>query len=172
MILIEHLGRRLLVESADGYDGATVLAANVTAPPPFVTAGDLLDDGSVPLDMLKAEKWEHVKALRDQHKAAGVTVPNVGRIQTDDVSSQNITGLVVMAQVAIANSQPYSEPFTLADNSVVALDAPGMISMGVAVGRYVAAVYARGRALRDAIEAATNAASLDAIDISSGWPQT
>lgn len=129
-------------------------------------------DGNIfiAVDDQRAALWERAKALRDQHKVAGVTIANVGTVQTDDVSTQNITGLVVMAQVAIANGQPFSEPFTLADNSVVTFDAAGMIGMGVAVGQFVSAVYARARDLRTQLDAATTLEALAAIDVTAGWP--
>jgi hypothetical protein len=149
-------GERQNVDDGDlsAYDGWTVVGS-----------------WTVPLDVLQAAAWERVKALRDQHKAAGVTVANVGPVQTDDVSTANITGLVVMANVALAQQTAFSEPFTLADNTVVTFDAPGMIAMGVAVGQYVAAVYARARALRDQIFAAdVTADALAAIDVTAGWP--
>lgn len=151
-----------------GYPGWSI-AAEHDGPPP---EDGVIVDGAwiVPLAVLQARAIAGVNAIRAERKAAGCTVPGVGAVQTDEVSTQNITGLVVMAQVAIANAQQFSEPFTLADNSVVTLDGPGMIGMGVAVGQYVAAVYARGRALRDAINAAMTADELSAIDITAGWP--
>lgn len=125
----------------------------------------------LPLVDLQDDLWKHVKALRVTKKAAGVLVPNIGLVQTDDTSTQNINGLVTMAQVTMSQQPPFNEPFTLADNTVVALNATQMITLGVAVGRYMAAVYARARDLRAQIYAdSATAESLAAIDITVGWP--
>jgi hypothetical protein len=51
----------------------------------------------------------------------------------------------------------------VADNSVVTLDAAGMIGVGMACGQYVASVFDRARVLREQIEAATSADQLDAL---------
>lgn len=152
------------------YVGWTMVAVGA----PFDPACEVVDGAwSLPLAVQQARLWERTKELRVERKAAGVTVAGAGQVQTDDVSAQNITGLVVMAQVAVANNMPFSEPFTMADNSVVDFDAPGMIAMGVAVGQYVAAVYARARDLRDAIFApGITVEGLAAIDVESGWPQS
>lgn len=122
------------------------------------------------LAMLQEERWNRVKAIRAERKAGGVTIPGIGTVQTDDESTSNITGLVVMAQVAISQGAAFAEPFTLADNSVHDFNAAGMIGMGVAVGQHVAAVYARARELRAAILAAPDAAALELIDVEGGWP--
>jgi hypothetical protein len=174
---------RHAVDEAEWANGASVLDAGGNETNPYVGWTQVADgspprdgaeivDGAwvVPLQLLQDEKWEEVKALRTAKKEAGVAVPNIGTVQTDDISTQNITGLVVMANLAIAQSQPFSEPFTMADNTVVVLDGPTMVSMGVAVGQYVSEVYARARDLREAIYAAADEATLDAIDVEGGWP--
>ncbi|MEN9924073.1 MAG: hypothetical protein RL268_199 [Pseudomonadota bacterium] len=120
----------------------------------------------------KAALWEQVKANRDAMTDApgAVTQTPLGSVQVDAKSKQNINGLVTMALIAKGAGAPFSEPFTLADNSVATLNADQMIGLGVAVGKYVAAVHEVARALRDAIEAAATHAALDAIDIGAGWP--
>jgi hypothetical protein len=127
----------------------------------------------LPLEDLQADLWKSVKAMRADKKAAGTPIPGIGTVQTDDVSTQNITGLVTMAQIAASTQQPFSEPFTLADNTVVDLDAAQMVALGVAVGKYVSDVYAKARELREVIHASdVTPADLSALDITVGWPQT
>lgn len=125
-----------------------------------------------PLADLKLAKWGSVKAIRDAlENGPNAAAPTpFGAVDCDDTSKIKINGLVVMAQIAIANSAPFSETFTLADNSTVQLSATQMIQMGLAVGQYVSQVHARARTLREAVEAAADAGELAAIDITTGWP--
>ena len=76
-----------------------------------------------------------------------------------------------MAMLALQNAQPFLQPFTMQDNSVVDHDAAQMITAGVAVGQHVSDCHAVARTLRDAIDAATTIAEVDAIDIEgANWP--
>lgn len=124
----------------------------------------------LPLDDAKAMVWTEAKAARDQHENGGVTIAGVGTFQSDAISREYINGAVLMAQIAIAQSQPYSINWTLADNSVVTLDAAAMIGVGVAAGQHVAACHAVAQGLRAAIETADNVDALDLIDLEAGWP--
>lgn len=152
----------------DAYDGWTVIANG--SPP---RDGAVIQDGTwiVPLSLLQDEKWEQVKALRADKENGSAPTP-VGAVQCDDTSKLKISGIVQMAQIAMAAGQPFAEEFTLTDNSVVTLDATTAIGLGVAVGQYVSAIYANARALRDAIYAAADETALAAIDVSAGWPSS
>lgn len=154
MILIELNGERQLVESLDGYDGCTVLGET---------------DDPRTLEQRQADLWDEVKAKREIIETGTAPTP-LGAVQIDEQSKLKINGLVTMAMLAEQQAQTFSEEFTIADNSVVALDAPATIAMGVAVGQFVSDTYARARELRDAIDAATDIAGLEAIDIETGWP--
>jgi len=123
------------------------------------------------LDVLRLTKWEAVKVLRDDAINGGVNVAGIGPFQSDEISRGYITGAVVMAQTALANSQPFAMDWTLADNSVASLDGPTMIAVGIAVGQHIAACHERAQVLRAAIESAANTAALAAIDITTGWPE-
>ena len=57
-----------------------------------------------------------------------------------------------------------------ADNSHVAMDAPTLYAFGRAVAAYVSACVLTLRAIKDAIAAATDQATLDAIDVAAGYP--
>lgn len=120
----------------------------------------------------KLAKWEVVKAIRDAKELAddAVAPTPFGPVQCDDRSKLKISGLVQMALIAKSAGQPFSEGFTMADNSVVTLTADMAIGMGIATGRFVSSLHERARALRTAIEAAQDHAALDAIDIGAGWP--
>jgi hypothetical protein len=123
----------------------------------------------VALDIQQAEAWEHVKATREAKLQLAET--DFGTAQTDVASMVKISGLVQMATIAKAAEAPFSEVFTMADNSEVTLDADQMIGFGVEVGTHIAAVHARGRELRAAIFAEDiTTEGLASIDLEAGWP--
>lgn len=153
-----------------------------TSPSQTVIEGEpeLVDDqwtqtwatAPVPLDERKAAMWQQVKARRaslTDDPGATVATP-AGVVQSDSKSQQNILGLVQMAVLANISAQPFAADFTLADNTVVTLNASQMIGLGVAVGQHVQAVYAQATALRQVIEAAEDHEALDLIDVEAGWP--
>lgn len=124
------------------------------------------------IDDRKASLWIEAKRLREaltDTPGAEAETP-FGTVQVDAKSKQNVNGLVTMALIAQGASAQFSSDFTLADNSVVTLDAPKMIGLGVAIGRYVDAVYSHARVLRDALVKAVDHKELDAIDVTAGWP--
>lgn len=122
------------------------------------------------LEDAKLAKWAEVKELRDILEQGPAPTP-LGNVQTDDASKIKISGLVQMAQIAISALEPFTEHFTMADNTVVEVDALEMISIGVAAGQYVSAVHATARALRVAITACTTIEEVEAVDVEgAGWP--
>lgn len=118
----------------------------------------------------KLEMVESIKAIRDTHIAGGTTVQGIGVFDSDDAARLNITGAVVMAQVAIAANQPFSMSWKLANNTLVTLNATQMIAVGIAAGTHVAACHARAQVLGVAVQNAADHAALDAININIGWP--
>lgn len=60
--------------------------------------------------------------------------------------------------------------FTRWDNTPVDLDATTMGEVGDAVLLYAAQVHKAGVAVRDAIEVAGDAAAVEAIDVTAGYP--
>ena len=113
---------------------------------------------------------EQVKARRDQAIEAGCGVDGIGTFDTDAVSRSNINGAVTGAMIAQLAEQPFAIGWKLADNSIVQLNGPQMIAVGVAVLTRVSAAHANAQALGTAIGAAGDFAALDAIDIGAGWP--
>jgi len=124
----------------------------------------------LPIDEAKATLWNAAKSHREQRENGGVTIPGVGTVQSDAISRGYINGAVLMAQIALTQSQPYAINWTLADNSVVTLDALGMIAVGVAAGQHVAACHAAAQAIRASIDAAEDHAALAVIDVEAGYP--
>jgi len=95
---------------------------------------------------------------------AAVCATPAGIVQCDEASRGLITGAVVTAMCATQAGQPFSVVWTLADNTHVTLDAPGMIGMGMAVSRYVAQCHYHKVQLKAAIDAG------DAPELEVGWP--
>lgn len=118
----------------------------------------------------KVAMVETIKTIRDANIAGGVNVAGVGVFDSDDTARLNITGAVVMAQVAIAAGSPFSMSWKLANNSIVTLNATQMISVGIAAGTHVAACHARAQALGISVQGAADHTALDAIDLNAGWP--
>lgn len=108
-----------------------------------------------------AARQRIVKA-RDAATAAGFTC-NGQQYDSDPTSIQRINAAVTLAMLALQNSQPFTMDWTLADNTVTTLDAPGMIAVGTACGQFVAALFDKARSLQDQIAAATTADQMDAI---------
>lgn len=106
--------------------------------------------------------WERIKAARAAAESAGFLFNGV-RYDSDPASLQRISSAVTLAMLAQSAGQPFAIDWTVADNSVVALDAAGIIGVGLACGQYIAGVFGRARALREQIEATTTADELDAI---------
>lgn len=117
------------------------------------------------LEQHKAAKWIEIKQARDAAEYGGFDVPGVGRFDSDAVSVGKITGAVTLAQLA---PEAYTVDWTLADNSVVTLDAAGMAGVGIALGQHVAAVHATGRLLREQIEGSNSVRFVRRVL----WPQS
>jgi hypothetical protein len=94
--------------------------------------------------------------------------------QIDADSRTNIAAMGIMALGSITDpaNSPWPSGFywVAADNSHVAMDAPTMYAFGRAVAAYVSACVLRLRAIKDAIAAAPDQATLAAIDVTAGYP--
>lgn len=109
------------------------------------------------------------------------------RFDYDDESQKRITGAGALAHIAITLGgkapndprwhdsalTPATEDFAwiAADNSLMPMDAQTVIAFGQAAGAWESAHIFAARALKDAIEAASDEAALSSIDINSGWPE-
>ena len=110
----------------------------------------------------KAKTWERIKVARAAAESAGF-IFNGMRYDSDPLSLQRISSAVTLAMLAQSAGQPFAIDWTVADNTVVPLDAAGMIGVGLTCGQYVASVFDRARVLREQIDAATTADQLDAL---------
>lgn len=117
------------------------------------------------LDELKGDKWAEIKSAREAVFNAPLVTPH-GTFDSDSRGRSNITDAVLMAQALTATGSPVSIDFTLADNTVVTLNAEQMIEVGLYLGAKVQGAYAVSRTLRAAIDAATTSAEVQAVS----WP--
>lgn len=124
---------------------------------------------SINPDAQKPAVWTMVKAKRDEVIDGGTSTP-AGVVDSDELSRSNIAGATLAAIIAKQASQAFSIEWTLADNSVVSLDADQMIALGVAAMSHVSLAHDRARDLRSEIEATSDLVDLLTLDIETGWP--
>lgn len=119
---------------------------------------------------LKAAARATINAERNAREQGGF--PYAGRIIDSDMASCiRIAGAASAAQAALAQQQPFSVDWTCADNSVLSLDAAGVIGMLAALAVHSDAMHQHARILKAQIDAAQDAAAVEAIDIDAGWPE-
>lgn len=116
----------------------------------------------------KEAKRQAVNAVRRRMENAVAPTP-FGAVECDVDSRGKINGAAVMAMLAIQAGQPFSINWTMADNSVQALNAQEMIALGQAVGAYIAGLHAIGSAKKAAVDACSSVAELQAMDVDEGW---
>lgn len=115
---------------------------------PFAPGAIVLDQ-MVTLENAKDRTWNRMKLIRDAKEAEPFEF-NGWLFDSDKVK---VTGAAFAAFMAHTAGQPYSINFTLADNSVVVLNAQQMMGAGVALLSRIDAVHQIGRTLRDLIYA-------------------
>jgi hypothetical protein len=120
-----------------------------------------------PLAGIRQAQIAAINAERDRREQS--SFPYMGkRIDSDPVSVQRISVAAATAQMALAQGVPFSLEWTCADNSLLPLDAAGVLGMMQALGAYGLSLHMHARALKDAVNASDDPAS---IDTSSGWPE-
>lgn len=125
-------------------------------------SGDLYWADPRSLAELRLAKWEEIKAARGARLAG--TFSAIGHLF--DVDLQNLTGAALDALMAQQLNEPYAQPWVLADNTVLVLDAAQQITVARACKAYVAGLWAISVQLRAAIDATADAQALAAI----AWP--
>ena len=113
------------------------------------------------LPQLRDAKWAEVKAARDAQEAS--SFPYMGkRIDSNLVSVSRINTAAKKAEDALQNQRQFAIVWTCADNTLLELDAEGMIGMPLALADYSGRLHAAAAALRVQIYAA-NLEALSAI---------
>jgi hypothetical protein len=115
----------------------------------------------------RAQVIEQINAERDRREQS--TFPYLGKqVDSDPVSVQRITVASSTAQMALAASVPFEVNWACADNSLLTLDAMGVLGMMQALGSHGLALHMYGRGLKAQAEASEEPES---IDILTGWPE-
>jgi hypothetical protein len=135
------------------------------------------DKGYVPytpsLAYRQAAKLAAAQAVFDALIAAGFTYGGV-RSQIDSDSQVQLAAMSLMALGSITDpaNSPWPAGFywVAADNSHVSMDAPTTYAFGRAVAGYVSACILRLRAIKNMIATAADQPTLDAIDVTAGYP--
>ena len=151
--------------------------------PDEVTAGWCLKDGDwvAPkqiLDresILRATKLSAISASADALLSAGAPVASGLHIALDDGSRADLTAMASTATAASAGAvswpESYSRGWITIENLRIPLATPADgLALAASVGDWYAAVVQHRRDQKDAALAAGDAAALDAIDPSAGWP--
>jgi hypothetical protein len=130
-----------------------------------IVSGDAPSLAEKQVSLLTKIVVERDKALHGGYPATGL-----GVFQTDDVSIRNILGTAQMAALSKMSASAFSIDWRLADDSMVTLDADGFIAVSAGVMEHVKDCYAHSWTLKAAVEAAEDDATIDAIDVTAGWP--
>lgn len=110
---------------------------------------------------------EQINAERDRREQN--YFPYLGKqVDSDPVSVQRITVASSTAQMALAAGVPFQLDWACADNSLLTLDAMGVLGMMQSLGLHGVHLHYYARALKDAVNAADYPMH---IDIVSGWPE-
>jgi hypothetical protein len=161
------------------YDRATQVARVVVAPGPIADNETLsappsprhqwsVDRWRLPLGDAKADRIAEVGVELMRRNAGGFSYQGYV-YQIDDASQARITSLVVLAQANGGADWPVGFRFITTNNIGVPFSAEGFLVFAAASAKVTIARRLCARALKNAIDAATDAATLAAIDITSGW---
>lgn len=107
-------------------------------------------------------QWERIKAAREAFFNAPLSTP-FGVFDSDPVSRTRITDAVLMLQTLTSLGQPANIDFTLANDSVVTLDAMQMVTVGLLLGQKVQTAFGISRLRREAIYSATTPEAVEAV---------
>lgn len=140
----------------------------------IVERDDLTEDERVSLAAQylatrKARLRAQVNAERDRREAGAFSYQGK-QLDGDERSVKRILTSVQAAQLAVASGQPFEIDWVCADNSILSLDAQGMIGLPAAMAAHGYALHQHGREIKAQIDAAGDLDALAEIDPSAGWP--
>lgn len=114
------------------------------------------------LEEVKLYKKEEINNIRDFKETEGV--PYLDKVfDSDPRSVQRITSVVQLAQISLANSQPFSIDWTVQDNTIITLDALQMIGLLQALVIYAGGLHEHAKVLKAQVDSATTKAQVEAI---------
>ena len=113
----------------------------------------------------KAQRKAELAAIRFEHETAGIAINGVS-VETNRDSQAMINGAWSSAQI----NPSILIDWKGADGTWVQIDAATITGIAMAVSAHVQACFSRERVLSDLIDAATDVAEVDAVDLTVGWP--
>lgn len=120
-------------------------------------------------------KLSEISAKAAELLDIGAPVEDGLHVALDDGSRADLTAMATTASAAatgaVAWPESYSRGWISVENVRIPLPSPmdGLV-LAATVGEFYAALVQHRRDLKDAALAAVDAAALDAIDITAGWP--
>ena len=144
-----------------------------------INTGALTEHPDLPpiwsLDDIRAAKLAAISATADALLATGAPIDGGLHIALDDGSRADLTAMAATATAASAGAvtwpESYSRGWITVENVRIPLTTPAAgLTLAASVGDWYAAVIQHRRDLKDAALAAEDAAALDAIDVTTGWP--
>lgn len=124
---------------------------------------------------LRVAKIAAISASANALLAAGAPATGGLHVALDDGSRADLTAMAATATAASAGAiswpESYSRGWVTIENVRIPLATPADgLALAASVGDWYAAVIQHRRDLKDAALAAEDAAALDAIDVTTGWP--
>ncbi len=120
-----------------------------TSPDSPLTGGAIVQDQMVTLENARDRSWNRIKLIREAKELEPFSYNGY----VYDADKVKITGAALGAHMSVSAGIPYEIEFTLADNTTITLDGPGMMSVGIALLQHIDAVHQIGRGLRDQLYA-------------------
>lgn len=127
------------------------------------------------LDDLRAAKLAAINVEAYARLSKGAPVEVDLHLALDDGSRADLTAMAATATAASSGAVPwpdsYARGWITIENVRIPLITPAEgLTLAASAGAYYAAIVQHRRDLKDAALAAEDKASLDAIDVSTGWP--
>jgi len=117
-----------------------------------------------------------IGAMLAEKIAAGTEIDGGLHVALDDGSRANMGGMATTALAALSGAAPwpasYSQGWITIENLRFPLSTPEAgLALAAAVGDHYAQLRQHARDLKDAVDAAADAAALAGIDLQNGWPE-
>jgi len=114
------------------------------------------------LDGAQAQAYASLKLAREAAEYAPFAFNGV-MYDAGQEDQRRIAGAMQLAMMAGMVNQPFSVDWSTHDNGTITLDGPSMLGLGQALGAAVEAVFARYRAAKDKVSAATTNVEADSV---------
>jgi hypothetical protein len=127
------------------------------------------------LEDLRAQKLDEIAATAGGLLSLGAPVSDGLHVALDDGSRADLTAMAATATAAASGAlawpASYSRGWIAIENTRIPLATPADgLALAASAGDYYAAIVQHRRDLKDVALASEDEATLDAIDVSAGWP--